>query len=190
VSWDKSGWPPWTDYAPIAQIALDSDLPIVATGLPRSRMRALMKPDPAAEPLDEGTPLTPEQEASLRDELRESHCGHLPDSRLGAMLRFQRARDAAMATALMSAANATHKADAVLIAGTGHTRRDRGAGRDLLARDPKRPVVSIAFAEVEAQKTEPAAYASRWNATALPFDFVWFTPRASDEDPCAAFSKP
>ena len=89
VSWDKSGWPPWTDYAPIAQIALDAGLPIVATGLPRSRMRALMKPParragdggaPAAEPLDEGTPLTPEQEASLRDELRESHCGHLPDS--------------------------------------------------------------------------------------------------------------
>lgn len=198
VSWDKSGWPPWADYAPIAQAALDADLPIVATGLPRSRMTAMMKPAapapaadggaPAAEPLDEGTPLTAEQEASLRDELRESHCGHLPESRVGAMLRFQRARDAAMANALIAATNAAHRADAVLIAGTGHTRRDRGAGRDLLARDPKRPLVSVAFAEVEAGKTDPAAYASRWNASAIPFDFVWFTPRATDEDPCAAFA--
>jgi uncharacterized iron-regulated protein len=191
VSWEKSGWPPWADYAPIAQLALDASLPIVATGLPRSRMRALMKPEPdggAAEPLDEGTPLDAEQEASLRDELRESHCGHLPDARIGAMIRFQRARDASMANALIAGKNAAHADDGVLIAGTGHTRRDRGAGRDLLARDPKRAVTSIAFAEVEAGKTDPSAYASRWNVRALPFDFVWFTPRATDEDPCAAFA--
>ena len=104
------------------------------------------------------------------------------------MLRFQRARDAAMASALIAATHAAHADDAVLVAGTGHTRRDRGAGRDLLARDPKRPLVSIAFAEVQADKTEPSAYAPRWNATALPFDFVWFTPRATDEDPCAALA--
>jgi uncharacterized iron-regulated protein len=189
VSWEKSGWPPWKDYAPIAQIALDAGLPIVATGLPRSRMRAMMKPAADAPPLDEGTPLTPEQETSLREELRASHCGHLPESRIGAMVRFQRARDAAMASALIAAADAAHTEDAVLVAGTGHTRRDRGAGRDLGARDPKRPLVSIAFVEVHADKTEPAAYASQWNTSALPFDYAWFTPRATDEDPCAAFDK-
>lgn len=192
VSWEKSGWPPWDQYAPIAQLALDAGLPLVATGLPRSRMRALMKPagddGGAPEPIDEGTPLDAGQEASLREELRESHCGHLPEAHIGAMIRFQRARDASMAQALIGALNAMHADDGVLIAGTGHTRRDRGAGRDLSVRDPKRAVTSIAFAEVEAAKREPPAYASRWNATSLPFDFVWFTPRATDEDPCAAFA--
>jgi uncharacterized iron-regulated protein len=193
VSWEKSGWPPWEQYAPIAQLALRADLPIVATGLPRSRMRALMKPAEAREagaepPIDEGVPLTAEQEASLRDELRESHCGHLPDARIGGMIRFQRARDASMANALIAAADAAHTNDAVLIAGTGHTRTDRGAGADLAARDPKRAVVSIAFAEVEKGRNDPPAYAVRWNTNALPFDFVWFTPRATDEDPCAAFA--
>ncbi len=200
VSWEKSGWPPFEQYAPIVQVALDRDLPIVATGLPRARMRALMKPanapdggadggaPPAEPPIDEGVPLTPEQETSLRDELRESHCGHLPEAHIGAMIRFQRARDASMANALVAAANASNASDAALIAGTGHTRRDRGAGADLAARDPKRSVVSIAFAEVEKGKDQPPAYASRWNATALPFDFVWFTPRANDDDPCAAFA--
>ena len=73
VHWEKSGWPPWRDYAPIAQLALDHDLPLVATGLPRSRMMALMKPaavsgDSGAHvAIDEGTPLTPEQETSLRE---------------------------------------------------------------------------------------------------------------------------
>jgi uncharacterized iron-regulated protein len=194
VSWEKSGWPPWNDYAPIAQIALDAGLPIVATGLPRARMRALMKPGgsdagtAAPEPLDEGVPLTADQETSLREELRESHCGHLPEARMGGMIRFQRARDASMASALIAAADAAHTDDGVLVAGTGHTRRDRGAGRDLAVRDPKRSVVSIAFAEVEKGKDEPRAYGPRWNTTTLPFDFVWFTPRATDEDPCAAFA--
>jgi uncharacterized iron-regulated protein len=194
VSWEKSGWPPWTNYAPIAQIALDAALPIVATGLPRARMRELMKPaEPGGDagapttPLDEGAPLTPEQLESLREELRESHCGHLPEARLGGMLRFQRARDAAMAAAITTAAVAAHTEDAVLIAGSGHTRIDRGAGRDLAAREPGHPITSVAFAEVEAGRTEPAAYAARWNTTTLPFDFVWFTPRATDDDPCADF---
>lgn len=205
VDWAKSGWPPWEDYAPIAQLALDHDLAIVATGLPRSRMRALVKPSAAgagaagagdagaadagpSQALDEGTPLAPAQEASLREELLASHCGHLPESRVAGMMRFQRARDAAMANALIAAVNDARTEDGVLIAGAGHTRRDRGAGRDLLARDARRPVQSIAFAEVEASKNEPAAYAERWNAKVLPFDFVWFTPRATDDDPCAAFA--
>ena len=196
VAWEKSGWPPWEQYAPIAQVALDRDLPLVATGLPRSRMRALMKPAGTSdagvagseEKIDVGVPLTAEQEASLRDELRESHCGHLPDARIAGMIRFQRARDASMASALIAAENAAHTPDGVLIAGTGHTRRDRGAGADLASRDPSRGVVSIAFSEVEKRKNEPPAYAERWNTTALPFDFVWFTPRATDEDPCAAFA--
>ncbi len=190
--WADSGWPPWADYAPIAQLALDASLPIVATGLPRSRMRALMKPAGAdggvAAPIDEGTPLDAAQQASLREELKESHCGHLPDASIGAMMRFQRARDASMAASLIAAGNAEHAQDGVLIAGTGHTRRDRGAGRDLAVRDPSRPVTSIAFAEVEAGRNDPPAYAARWNVAVLPFDFVWFTPRASDEDPCAGFT--
>ncbi len=194
VSWEKSGWPPWAQYAPIAQLALDADLPLVATGLPRSRMRALMKPavapdGDAEDVMDEGAPLTPALEASLRDELRESHCGHLPEARIGAMVRFQRVRDASMASALMAAVAAAHTTDGVLIAGTGHTRTDRGAGADLAAREPNRPLVSIAFAEVEKGKNDPPAYAARWNTTVLPFEFVWFTPRATDEDPCAAFAK-
>ncbi|MDB4941314.1 MAG: putative Lipoprotein [Labilithrix sp.] len=195
VSWEKSGWPPWSDYEPIARVALDHDLRIVATGLPRSRMRALTRPAAGRDadggaveaPIDEGVALTHAQEESLREELRESHCGHLPEAHLGAMIRFQRVRDAAMATALTKAASGS-PADAVLVAGTGHTRRDRGAGADLAARDPQRALVSIAFAEVEKGKDDPRAYAARWNTSSLPFDYVWFTPRATDEDPCAAFA--
>ena len=190
VDWERSGWPSWSFYAPIVQIALDGNLPIVAAGLSAAKMRAMMKPpaDGAPSDLDEGVALTPDQRASLSDELRASHCGHLPEAMLPVMIRMQRARDVAMAKALAANVDDVHR-HGVLIAGTGHTRSDRGAALDLKARDPKRPVSSVAFVEVERGKDEPAAYASRWNTTSLPFDFVWFTPRATDEDPCAAFAR-
>lgn len=192
VDWEKSGWPPWVDYAPIAQIALDAELKIVATGLPRARLRALMTPakdgSSEAAPLDMGAPLTSADEQSLRDELRASHCGHLPEAQFDAMIRFQRARDASMANALVAATAAAKADDAVLIAGTGHAREDRGAGRDLALLDVTRRVTSVAFVEVAAGEDDPAGYAARWNTTRMPFDFVWFTPRANDDDPCAAFA--
>lgn len=171
VSWDQSGWPAWSMYAPIAQVALDAGLPIVATGISRTKMRAAGKDGVPA--LDAGEPLSPEDERGLAEELRADHCGKLPESMLPRMIRIQRARDTSMVKALASTPNG------VLIAGAGHTRRDRGVGRDL------KQAWSIAFAEVEAQKTDPASYASRWGTTKLPFDFVWFTPRLDDEDPCA-----
>lgn len=189
VDWEHSGWPPWSQYAPIAQIALDAGLPIVAGGLSATKMRAMMKPpaDDAAPALEEGAPLTTEQRTSLIDELRASHCGHLPEAMLPVMIRMQRARDAVMAKALVTRVDREHPSG-VLIAGTGHTRSDRGVPLDLRARDPGRPVWSVAFAEVEKGRDEPGAYAPRWSTTKLPFDFVWFTPRATDEDPCAAFA--
>ena len=90
-----------------------------------------------------------------------------------------------MARAMTTALSSGAATDAVLIAGTGHTRRDRGVPRDLATHDANRPIVSVAFVEVERELKEPKAYAARWHARELPFDFVWFTPRATDEDPCA-----
>ena len=42
-------------------------------------------------------------------------------------------------------------------------------------------VVSVAFTEVEDGKTSPKDYEAK------SYDFVWFTPRAPREDPCAKF---
>ena len=46
-------------------------------------------------------------------------------------------------------------------------------------------VLSVALLEVQADLREPAQYAAGFGSERLPFDFVWFTPRASDEDHCA-----
>jgi uncharacterized iron-regulated protein len=104
---------------------------------------------------------------------------------LAPMALAQRARDALMARALLDA-----DADgAVLIAGAGHARTDRGVPYHLKAQKPGLAVVSIAWIEVDRDAAAPPAYAGAFAADRLPFDYVWFTPRANDDDPCAAFGK-
>ena len=41
VAWEKTGWPPWSSYRPMAEAALRSGAPIVAASLARRRLRAL-----------------------------------------------------------------------------------------------------------------------------------------------------
>jgi hypothetical protein len=75
-----------------------------------------------------------------------------------------------------------------LIAGGGHARLDRAVPRYLSAAAPGATVVSISLREVRHGQTEPASYVA--SGEEGPFDYVWFTPRGSDEDPCASFHHP
>ena len=192
VGWEKKGWPPWPVYAPIAEAALAFDLPIVAANLPLADVRAIAHEGLGGIDARTATRLGLDQEMpaplaeSLHDELVAAHCGHLPEAGVERMALAQRARDAEMAERLLLAARGD---GAVLIAGAGHARSDRGVPREVAREDPAATVASVAFAEVETSKTTPPAYAERWHVASLPFDYVWFTPRVSDEDPCAAFGK-
>ena len=121
-------------------------------------------------------PLTPAQRASLDEEIKGSHCGMLPDAFVPAMSLAQRVKDAFMADMM-----ASQPAGAVLIAGNGHTRTDRGVPFALAGLRPGVPMTSIAFVEV-ADSTDPATY-----ATDQPAEFLVFTPRVDDADPCAKF---
>ena len=77
----------------------------------------------------------------------------------------------------------------VLIAGAGHARNDRGVPFALHAQEPGARVASVAFVEVEHGTRSPGAYAARFGSKTLPFDYVWFTPRLDDDDPCEKFKK-
>jgi uncharacterized iron-regulated protein len=102
------------------------------------------------------------------------------------MVTAQRARDAQMAERLLAAA----RDGAVLIAGAGHVRTDRGVPAYLAGRVPAGGIASVAFVEVATDRTAPGDYAERFGAARLPFDFVWFTTRADDGDPCARMRAP
>jgi hypothetical protein len=76
---------------------------------------------------------------------------------------------------------------AILVAGAGHVRNDYGIPVYLRQKAPDKRVISIAFVEVDKQKTEPQSYALLYPDGRLPFEYVWFTPRLDDEDPCEKF---
>jgi uncharacterized iron-regulated protein len=176
-------------YAPIARAALGAGLPLKAGNLPLAEARAVVKGGISV--LDQGevagwglkAPLEATLRASLDEELRRSHCGHLPESILPGMGDAQRARDAAMADQMISGE------PAVLVAGAGHARLDRGVPLYLRARRSTATSVSVAWVEVADGVEEPAAYADRFSAPRLPFTFIWFTPRVDDADPCDAFTR-
>jgi uncharacterized iron-regulated protein len=190
VNWQRSGWPDWAMYQPIAEAALQAKLPIIATNLPPATARSLGQSGTAAldtafaarHGLDRA--LAPDIQEAMAEEIRAAHCGYASDTQVNAMLVVQRARDAQMAESLVAAGQ---QDGAVLIAGAGHVRRDYGIPVYLASGTPEASVISVAFLEVSQDRLEPTAYAARFRRHALPFDYVWFTPRVDDDDPCATF---
>jgi uncharacterized iron-regulated protein len=125
-------------------------------------------------------PLPAEFQASMRHEMSEAHCGLLPESMLDSMVLVQRARDASLAERLHEGGGR----GALLIAGAGHVRRDQGVPAQL-THAYGASSLAIGLLQVNTEDTSPELYAAAFEARVLPFDFVWFTPRANDVDHCA-----
>jgi uncharacterized iron-regulated protein len=191
VNWSRSGWPEWRYYQPIAQAALDANVPIVATNLSKVatdavRRNGLPGLGPAllsqlrlAEP-------PPDTRLAMTRELRESHCGQVPEDMVDRMADIQWARDARIAASL---ARGGQRDGAVLIAGAGHVRADRGVPLHLARHVQGVAITSVAFIEVDAAATKPGDYAQRFGSDTLPFHYVWFTPKIDEADPCEKLKK-
>ena len=104
------------------------------------------------------------------------------------MARVQRAWDGILAENLVTGAGLKGADGAFLIAGGGHARKDYGVPLYLARMAPGRGVLVVAFMEVEGGETKPADYAEAFGGV-LPFDYIWFTPRADDKDHCAELKK-
>jgi len=189
VSWNERGWPDWAMYQPIAEAALEAKLRIVPTNLPLATARKMRSAGLAAldpriiHALGLDQPMSESRFAKLAADIRASHCGYASEDSVKAMVAVQRARDAQMAQSLIAAGEPN---GGVLVAGAGHVRTDYGIPIYLAKAAGKR-VVSIAFLEVDDQKLEAQNYARAYSNGRLPFDYVWFTPRVDDEDPCEKF---
>jgi uncharacterized iron-regulated protein len=171
---DRKGWS-WPDYRPLLDLAIANDLPIIAANMSREEARAVARAGRPAEGLG---PATPELRAALERDLVEGHCGVRPGPAvLAGLIEAQRARDARMAAAL----ERSGERGAVLIAGAGHARRDRGAPVYLSGAARGR-LLAVAFVEIEPGRNELRAYAGE--DLAASYDLVQFTQRAGREDPC------
>ncbi len=194
LHWAQSGWPMFALYRPVFAAALAARLPIVPGDLSRPELALLRRNGLAALPPSERERLALDPPPSslarraFADEVRAAHCGMAPEAMIEAMIDVQRARDATLADALLEAAGSLPASGpldgAVLIAGAGHVRRDRGAPLDLARRAPEKRVLALAFSEVPPDLAEREDPSERAAQLGLAFDLVWFTPRVDDEDPC------
>jgi uncharacterized iron-regulated protein len=193
LEWDKSGWPPEAIYEPLFEAVVAARLPILAGNTTRDRIKAVARQGLAALAAEERAELwldhpqpAPLSEA-LRKELAESHCGALPPQAIPGMSAAQQYRDAHLADALLRAEKL--HGSAILIAGNGHVRSDRGVPWHIRQRRPDAKITTVLFLEVEEGKTEPAAYVPRDADGKAAADLVIFTPRAERGDPCEGLVK-
>jgi len=190
---DRKAWQ-WPLHKPIVDAALSNGLPLRAGNMPRESLRGDLQ---AALDKDSGaiwyarfhaTRWSEAQAAALRVDIVEGHCGKLPEAVLPRILLAQRIRDAAMAQALANDATA---GGAILIAGNGHVRADLGVPVYLHAPElPDADSLSVSLGLIEVKPDdERAGDFPRETAAANPgFDYLWFTPPAPREDPCAGLA--
>jgi uncharacterized iron-regulated protein len=180
VKWADSGWPPFEVYEPVFAATYTVGADVIAAHPTREEVRQAMNsgleslPATATAGLQLDKPLQEAHRAELAAEIVASHCGHAPQEMQDMMIRAQILKDAWMARA-MGQARQSRPGTVVLIAGGGHTRRDRGVPHYLA--DSARTVL---LTEVVAGQEDPAAYDEG-------ADYLWFTPRVDDVDPCEKY---
>ncbi len=163
LAWQK-GWD-WSMYGPIVRHALAQPYPLLAANLDRSEVMSIYTARP---PLDGSASTAPSVQAPLLEQIRQSHCGLLPEDQLPAMLAVQQQRDRRMAQRLLAAPQ-----PALLFAGAFHVRRDLGVPLHVADLGAEEGSVSVVLAEVG----KPVA--------ADTADFVWYTPALPEKDHCA-----
>lgn len=82
------------------------------------------------------------------------------------------------------------RTEAVLVAGAEHVRLDRGVPRALARLAPGADAVSLALLEVDAGERDPWTALERRYGPEPVFDFVWYTPIGSEDDPCERIRPP
>ncbi len=193
ANWETSGWKKF-DYAPVLEKIVELKLPIYPGDVPRDAIMKAAKEGTTAVRVSErkrlalDVPLGAKLDDASLTEIEGAHCGMVPKSAFGNMAFAQRYRDGHLADATLKAAE--KHGSAILLAGNGHVRTDRGVPWYIRQRAPGRTVVSIMLVEVVDGKTDPEAYVPRDPDGKPAVDFIVFTPSVDRPDPCDAMREP
>ncbi|HDS1735998.1 ChaN family lipoprotein [Pseudomonas sp. BP8] len=167
LAWQE-GWD-WAFYGPIVREALQQQVALLAANLSTDELRQAYRQPTAIEGPQSNAPAV---KAALLQQVREGHCGLLPDSQLPAMLAVQQQRDRRIAERLLAAPQ-----PALLFAGSYHVRKDLGVPLHLADLGAKGETKVVLLAEV-GETVEPGMA-----------DYVWFTAALPEQDYCAQLRK-
>lgn len=169
LQWQK-GWP-WEWYQGPVTAALENAERVIAADLTRgSKMTAY-----GDETLD--VPTTPDYHDFMLDLLYESHCGQMPKSQLGSMLRVQYARDRSMIDSIV--ANTSDSGVNLLLAGTVHARVDLGLPYWQPDLKSKTLLMIAADSRIDPTEYYPPSYTTEPVA-----DYLIFTPAYEYQSGC------
>lgn len=168
----------WELYAPIIQLAIDYQLPLLAANVSRDDANRIVKGGYAAA-LDPDTiaqyeldkPLPTAMAEQHRQNIVEGHCNMLPPQVAEKMIPAQVARDVWMAKVIEQQAT---QRDVVLIAGNGHVQKDVG-------------VVHWLPVKLQQTTTVYGFIESSQSGGSAQFDVLAQVPEHPREDPCEAF---
>ena len=173
LNWAASNWPSWSYYQPVFDIALMAKLKIGGADLKEDEKRRINKLDRDIESYD------PDVKSSWRESMRKAHCELIKDDRLARVTQLQILRDQGMANALRSESDVdTMK---LLIAGSAHTRLDRGVPRYL---NPGEKTVSLALMEAAETDGLDQVAPKSIDPNSPVYDFIWFTPKVEEQSVC------
>ncbi|MBB2493437.1 ChaN family lipoprotein [Aquipseudomonas ullengensis] len=163
LAW-QPGWD-WSVYGALVSEALRQPYPLLSANLDRSEIMSIYQQRPT---LPSGVSTAAAVQDALFADIRESHCGLLPESQLPAMLAVQQQRDRRMAERLLAAPQ-----PAVLLAGAFHVRKDLGVPLHLADLGAGQGTAVLVLAEVG----KPVEAGSA--------DYVWYTAALPEQDHCA-----
>lgn len=163
LAW-QPGWD-WAMYGALVRYQLRQPYPLLAANLDREEIMRIYQQRPALR--GQASTAAAVQQRLQRD-IRESHCGLLPESQVPAMLAVQQQRDRRMAEALLAAPRPS-----LLLAGAFHARKDLGVPLHLADLGAGQGNAVLMLAEVGRQVDASMA------------DYVWFTAAQPEQDHCA-----
>lgn len=166
LNWNDKGWP-WALYGPVITTAVNQATELVAGNINRETVSAIAM---GQQQVEHTLPSTTTD--WLLEQVFSGHCGLMPKQHLQPMVAVQIARDQAMAKALTEA-----EPPAILLAGGVHVDK-----RYAVPAHMKGNPITLLLLEVAEDK--PAL--EHYQISPEQADFVWFTPKQSDEDKCAA----
>lgn len=192
IGWEKSGWPDWDYYKPIAKAVYDYRLDLFYGNPSRNTIKEIGAKGFDALPATKVRELTldkalgSELTDGLLKDLEAGHCGMVKGHALRPMAKIQQFRDALMADQLLKTGGVK---GGFLIAGNGHIRNDRAVPFYLKRRDPYYRSASVMLIEVRHDAKSPADLIPKDSKGAPVADFVWFTPAKKRDDPCEKLKK-
>lgn len=192
LQWEQNGWPAWSMYQPIGEQIIANGLEVYPGHPTRMTINHLIKSDLAILPKKARdvfrltTPLDKPLKDNLAEEIRTAHCNRLPENVIPPMTEVQRFRDAWMADVMIQAGedDAGKPRQAILIAGSGHTRDDRGAPWYLRERQGGGKSRTVHFIETDKDAASIKDIAQLSPDGTLPADYFWVTPSLERGDPC------